>query len=210
MPDRRQAEVPAPLPGRRSAYAHVTGFYSLIYGATGIEQAENDFLAGSDSRLFTRRLSDLLTGRDPRGGNVVLTARPGRPRRRRWPGSATGAARSSRWTRGPVPSWRMASTPVVRPEPDRPAHDPKTIRAAYGKLADDPDDPLLNRAINQRYPPGSTFKVVVAAAALANGRTPGQRDRLPAPLPAAAVDQGAANFGDAPCSGDQGHRSSRR
>src|SRR6185437_1527824 len=56
-----------------STYAPVTGFYSLIYGATGIEQAENDFLSGNDNRLFTRRLSALLTGRDPRGGNVVLT-----------------------------------------------------------------------------------------------------------------------------------------
>ena len=40
-----------------STYAPVTGFYSLIYGATGIEQAENDFLSGNDNRLFTRRLS---------------------------------------------------------------------------------------------------------------------------------------------------------
>ncbi|MGH3621636.1 MAG: penicillin-binding protein 2, partial [Sciscionella sp.] len=51
-------------------YAPVTGYYSVLYGSDGIEQAEDEVLNGSDDRLFVRRLSDLITGRDPRGGNV--------------------------------------------------------------------------------------------------------------------------------------------
>ena len=58
------------------AYAPVTGFYSVRYGATGLERTEDTILNGSDDRLFVRRLSDLITGRDPRGGNVVTTINP--------------------------------------------------------------------------------------------------------------------------------------
>ena len=71
----------------RDTYAHVTGFYSLIYGATGIEQAENDFLSGSDNRLFTRRLSALRQRRahaqpaGPEGGGG-RARQPGRRGRR--------------------------------------------------------------------------------------------------------------------------------
>ena len=54
-------------------YAPVTGFYSVRYGSTGLERAEDEILNGSDDRLFVRRLSDLITGRDPRGGNIVTT-----------------------------------------------------------------------------------------------------------------------------------------
>ncbi|HEX8866990.1 MAG TPA: penicillin-binding transpeptidase domain-containing protein, partial [Lentzea sp.] len=55
------------------AYAQVTGYLSVTYGTSGIERAENDLLNGSDDRLFARRVSALITGRDPVGGNVQLT-----------------------------------------------------------------------------------------------------------------------------------------
>ena len=54
-------------------YAPVTGFDSFVYGPNGIENAENGVLSGDDSRLFTNRLSALLTGRNPSGGSVDLT-----------------------------------------------------------------------------------------------------------------------------------------
>ena len=47
-----------------------------MYGKTGMEAAENDVLAGTDRRLFVRRLADIFTGRDPAGGNVELTLDP--------------------------------------------------------------------------------------------------------------------------------------
>jgi penicillin-binding protein A len=56
-----------------AVYAPATGFYSFIYGSSGIEDAENGVLSGDDSRLFTNRLSALLTGRNPTGGSVDLT-----------------------------------------------------------------------------------------------------------------------------------------
>src|ERR1700759_2914902 len=57
-------------------YAPVTGFYSLVYGASAIEQAEDPVLAGTDYRLFLKRLSDEITGRTPQGGSVELTVNP--------------------------------------------------------------------------------------------------------------------------------------
>ena len=57
-------------------YAPITGYYSVIYGSSGMERASDAVLNGSDDRLFGRRLSDLITGRDPSGGNVVLTIDP--------------------------------------------------------------------------------------------------------------------------------------
>ena len=105
------------LPGQGARTRTVTGFYSLIYGATGMEQAENAFLSGSDNRLFTQRLSALLTGRDPRGGNVVLTlnrrAQEAAVRGLRQPARRGGRARPAD-RRDPGHGQR----PVVRPEPD--------------------------------------------------------------------------------------------
>ena len=53
-------------------YPNVTGYFT-VYTETGIEQSEDDVLSGTDDRLFLRRLADTLTGRQVRGGRVVLT-----------------------------------------------------------------------------------------------------------------------------------------
>ncbi|MDJ0111704.1 penicillin-binding protein 2, partial [Rhodococcus erythropolis] len=64
-------EYPNPYP-----YAPVTGFYSMQYGSAGLERTEDPILNGSDNRLFSQRFFDLVSGRDPRGGNVVTTLNP--------------------------------------------------------------------------------------------------------------------------------------
>jgi len=183
-------------PGGKT-YAPVTGFYSLIYGATGIEQAENDFLSGNDNRLFTRRLSALLTGRDPRGGNVVLTLnQQAQATAVRGLGDRAGAVVAMDPSTGKILA--MASTPSYDPNPIS-SHDPSSIRAAYNKLANDPDDPLLNRAINARYPPGSAFKVIVAAAALQNGRNPDTLLDCPQAYTPPGTRTALHNFGNESC-----------
>jgi penicillin-binding protein A len=184
-------------PGK-ATYAPVTGFYSLIFGATGMEQAENSLLSGSDNRLFTRRLSALLTGRDPRGGDVVLTLNS-RAQQVAMAGLGTrrGAVVALDPTTGAILA--MASTPSYDPNPIA-SHDPSTIRAQYNKLAADPEDPLVNRAINERYPPGSTFKVIVAAAALENGRTPDSLLDCPNAYTLPGTRTQLRNFGNESCS----------
>jgi peptidoglycan glycosyltransferase len=151
-------------------YAGLTGYYSLVYGNTQLERAENDVLAGSDPRLFVRRLADLFTGRDPAGGDVVLTIDPA-VQETAMAGlqGVTGAVVALDPKTGAVLG--MASTPTYDPN-KLSTHDPRAIREYWGQLNQQSPDPRLNRAIGDNYPPGSVFKVVVSAAALTDGYTP--------------------------------------
>ncbi|GAA3997150.1 penicillin-binding protein 2 [Allokutzneria multivorans] len=153
------------------AYAPVTGFYSVSYAPTQLEKAENAILNGSDSALFVRRLSDLITGRDPKGANVETTINAKVQ-------EAAYKAMSDKGFTGSVVALRpdtgeilgMVSTPSY--DPNRIAtHDSSARQKAWVELNDDKEKPMLNRTISENYPPGSTFKLVVAAAALENGLT---------------------------------------
>ena len=156
-------------------YAPVTGYYSLTYGKTGIERAENDLLSGSDPRLVFRRIADLFTGRDPAGGNVELTIDPA-VQKAGMEGlkGVTGAVVALDPKTGAILG--LASTPSFDPN-QLSSHDPKAIRAYKEQLTDDQN---TNQAINQRYSPGSVFKVVVSAAALGTGKYTPQTS-IPAP-----------------------------
>ncbi|MQA35457.1 penicillin-binding protein 2, partial [Modestobacter roseus] len=112
-------------------YAPVTGYYSLIYGREGIEDAANDVLAGTDPRLAFRRLTDIFTGRDPAGGNVELTIDPAVQQ-----AAMDGLAGLDDGLAGAVvaldPSTGailgLASTPTYDPN-QLSSHDPQAIRA---------------------------------------------------------------------------------
>jgi penicillin-binding protein A len=153
------------------AFAPITGFYSVRYGARALERSEDEILNGSDDRLFVRRLSDLITGRDPRGGNIQTTVDP------RVQQAAYDAMTSANYT-GSVVALRpqtgeilaMVSTPSYDPNPMA-SHDSDEQEKAWTSYNDDKRKPVLNRAISETYPPGSTFKLVVAAAALEDGAT---------------------------------------
>jgi len=158
-------------------YAAVTGYHSLIYNNSQLERAENDLLAGTDARLTFRRLADMFTGRDPAGGDVVLTLDPA-VQEAAMAGleGVTGAVVALDPSSGAILG--MASTPSY--DPTRlSSHDPADIRAYWDELEATSPDPRLNRAIGDNYPPGSLFKVIVSAAALEDGRTP--ETVIPAP-----------------------------
>jgi peptidoglycan glycosyltransferase len=156
------------------AYAPVTGFYSLQYSSSGLERAEDSVLNGSDQRLFGRRLADFFTGRDPRGGNVDTTIKP-QVQQAAWDAMKDGCG-------GPCKGSVVAlepSTGKILAMVSSPSYDPNLLAthnmeeqsATWQRLRDDPDSPLLNRAISETYPPGSTFKVITTAAALEHGAT---------------------------------------
>jgi peptidoglycan glycosyltransferase len=185
-------------------YAAVTGYYSLVYSRTQIEQAENDLLAGSDPRLFVRRLADLFTGRDPAGGDVVLTLDPA-VQQAAMSGleGVTGAVVALDPTTGAVLG--MASTPTYDPT-QLSSHDPEAIRDYWEQLNQQSPDPRLNRAIGDNFPPGSLFKVIVSAAALAGGDyTPDTVIPAPDVLTLPNTNTTLENFGGSICdpSGEQ-------
>ncbi len=152
------------------AYAPVTGFYSMQYGSTGIERSEDPILNGSDNRMFGRRFFDMVSGRDPRGGNVVTTLNPAVQQVAYDQLSAkgyTGSVVAIEPSTGAILA--MASTPSYDPN-TLAGHDGAQGTKSWEELNADPHKPMVNRAISQTYPPGSTFKVVLTAAALSTGK----------------------------------------
>ncbi|HSF34984.1 MAG TPA: penicillin-binding protein 2 [Nocardioides sp.] len=151
-------------------YAPITGYFSW-YGQTGVESSQNAVLAGDDSRLFVTRLVDLLSNSDPKGGNVQLTA-DAAAQDAAWagleslPGDAQGAVVALEPTTGRVLA--MASTPTFDPNQFA-SHDFGEVADLSKELNADPSEPLINRAIGTTLPPGSTFKLVTAAAAIESG-----------------------------------------
>jgi len=167
VPSKDQYKYLRKYPGDK-VYAHVTGYYSTVYGPHGLEATENDLLSGTSDQLFYRRISDLLTGKEPAGAQVELTINP-KAQQAAWKGlgNQRGAVVALNPKTGDILA--MVSKPSF--DPDQLAtHDRNDAVAAYKKLNADPDEPLTNRAIGgDLYPPGSTFKLVTSAAALANG-----------------------------------------
>jgi peptidoglycan glycosyltransferase len=179
-------------------YAPVTGYYSpLVYGDTGLEQAENAVLAGSDPRLTLFRLGDLFTGRDPAGGNVELTLQPA-VQQAAMEGLAgvTGAAVALDPRTGAILG--LASTPTFDPA-QLSSHEPAAIREYRSQLG---EAELRNHATSDLYPPGSIFKVIVSAAALASGDyTPETAVPAPDVLTLPGTQTTLKNFGDSSCNG---------
>jgi peptidoglycan glycosyltransferase len=185
-------------------YAPVTGYYSVLFGQRALEKAENDVLAGTDPRLALRRLGDIFTGRDPSGGNIELTLDPA-TQQAAMDGlnGATGAVVALDPTTGKILA--LASTPSYDPN-QLSSHDPAAMRAYQESItpaegSKDPD-PTTNQATSERYPPGSIFKVVVSAAALASGKyTPETTVPAPDQLALPGSSRPLINYNGESCNG---------
>jgi peptidoglycan glycosyltransferase len=158
----------------KQPYAPVIGYKPVNGAATGIERSEDEFLAGTSDKLFADRLSDMFTGDSSSGGNVVLTLNT-KAQATAWKeltGNERGVTKGSAVAIDPRTGavQALVSMPSFDPNPLA-SHDPKVVQAAYNELNKDKDQPLLNRALSQTYPPGSTFKTIITAAALADGYT---------------------------------------
>ncbi|MGZ4436689.1 MAG: peptidoglycan D,D-transpeptidase FtsI family protein [Nocardioidaceae bacterium] len=153
-------------------YAALTGYYSYIYGRNAVELTQNDILSGSDPRLFVNRVVDLVGNAEPKGGSVSLTINPAAQTaafdglRALGPGTK-GAAVALDPSTGKILA--MATTPTYDPN-KLSGHNFDTMQKNYKQLSSNTNGPMLNRAIQETYPPGSTFKLVTAAAALSSGQ----------------------------------------
>lgn len=183
-------------------FAHVTGYYSVVYGRTGIERAENEVLNGSADSLFLSRLQDLVTGRQPQGGAVELTIDPAVQRAARDAlGDQRGAVVALDPRTGAVLA--MVSHPTFDPNVLA-GHDTAAVNEAYEALLAADGNPLINRAIaGDTYPPGSVFKLVTAAAALESGDYRADTEVFaPTELDLPLTSRTISNFGGTSCSPD--------
>ncbi|GAA4521931.1 MULTISPECIES: peptidoglycan D,D-transpeptidase FtsI family protein [Nonomuraea] len=185
-------------------YAHVTGFFSPE-SESAIERSENDLLDGSSADLLLQRGIDLFTGEPTRGANVDLTINPEAQK------AAYDALRES-GKRGAVVAIEpktggilaMVSLPTYDPA-ELSGTNKSEVFGRYDELAKDKSQPLLNRTIENTYPPGSTFKVVTAAAFLEDDSSRGADTTVDAPqvldLPNTTAD--LPNYGGAACGSGQ-------
>ena len=141
-------------------FAHAVGYSYTRYGRAGLEAARNDALSGTTNELGT--IFDRLSGGQPEGDDVVTTLDPAAQRI---------ALQGLNGRKGAVVALDP-QTGAIKVMASVPGYDPNDIPkpGEFAKLNRDPDAPLLNRATQAGYPPGSTFKVVTAIAAMDSGR----------------------------------------
>ena len=161
-------------------YSHVTGWFSY-FSQTGVEESQNDVLSGDDSLLFVTRLVDLLSNSTPKGGSVQLTLDPAAQDAafaglEAVPGDAEGAVVALEPSSGKILA--MVSSPSYDPNLLA-SHDFGEVSDTAKRLGAEESEPLLNRAIQTTLPPGSTFKIVTAAAALESGNYAGPDALVP-------------------------------
>ena len=144
-------------------FAHVTGYFSFTYGTDGVERTYAADLAGRSARVRLNRLGEALTNQE-RTANITLTLRKSVQQAA---AVALGARRGTVVALEPATGAVLAlySSPSYDPNPLS-AHDQKSVRTVWQGHETNPIKPLLPRAYRERYAPGSTFKIVTAAAAL--------------------------------------------
>lgn len=140
-----------------STYGHPIGYSFIEYGNSEFEAFHNSELIGDDNEFST--IFDELRGKDPVGNDVFTSIDP----------DAQATAFSML---GDSPGAVVAiepSTGAIKAMVSVPPFDPNSVPTDFSALNQDPGSPMLNRVTQGQYPPGSTFKLVTAAAALDSG-----------------------------------------
>jgi peptidoglycan glycosyltransferase len=149
---------------QRGLAAHVVGYSTQVRSRAGLERSENDFLTGSNLNLNTvvETTLDKLRGSTVEGNDLITTIRPGAQRIAL---NALGGRCGGAVALEP-------STGKVLVSVSSPTYDPNLIEENFGAAARPKFGcaPLINRVTAGLYAPGSSFKVVTAAAALDSGQ----------------------------------------
>ena len=139
-------------------FAHAVGYSFTRYGRAGLERSRNQALSGKTNELGT--IFDRLSGSGPEGQDVRTTLDPRAQR---------AAIQGLNGRKGAVVALDP-QTGAIKVMASIPDYNPNDIPQSFSRLNHDPDAPLLNRTTQAGYPPGSTFKVVTAIAAMDSGR----------------------------------------
>jgi len=147
-------------------FAPVTGFFSFTLGSAGVEKTYNDELAGRTRDLAFQDLGDLFVDKD-RVGNLTLSVRADL---QRIAAEQLGDRQGSVVALDPRSGEILAMVSFPTYDPNVLAdHDTAVAAEAQRALDADPEKPRLVRAYQDRFFPGSTFKVVTATAGLSSG-----------------------------------------
>ena len=176
-------------------YAHLTGFYSIVYGRAGLEETTNDLLVGEAPEAALRNISAYLSGREQQGDDVVLTIQP----------EVQEAARDALGNREGAVVALDPQTGGLLAAYANPTYDPNKLssfdRGAVTEYWEGSEQQRRNGALREIYPPGSTFKLVTAAAALEDGVTPETTFPDPQTYTPPQTTVGIPNFGGGLCNG---------
>lgn len=181
--------------------ADVTGYFTFAFGATQVERTHGDVLTGSTTEQQIRGLGDLLTGGTGSTGTVELAIRH----------DAQEAAQFLLGGRSGSISVIEPRTGAIRAMYSNPTFDPNTFVNADFEVAqqiitdlqNEPGSPLLAQAYQERYMPGSTFKVMTTGIALESGIAdlatvfPDEREWVPP-----QTDDPIQNYNASLCGGD--------
>ena len=178
-------------------YAHITGYYSFLYGADGVEQTYNSQLTGK--KLPIRKISDLLTNRQTTG-NVTLTINSHLQQVAQSAlGTKVGSVIAMDPSTGAIEA--MWSAPSYDPSPLS-AHDMTVERQAWSAYTTNQFEPMLARAYRRSNPPGSTFKVVTSAAVFDHKPAlAGKFYPYASQIPLPQTDKTLSNFNHETCGG---------
>jgi penicillin-binding protein A len=147
-------------------FAHIVGYSTQSRSRSGLEASENDYLTGSNANLHTvlNTTLDRIRGATIKGNDLWLTLRPGAQRL---------AMEQLAGNCGSVVALDPR-TGALLVSASRPTFDPNLVESNFAAINNirascSPAAPLLNRATDGLFTPGSTFKVVTASAALDTG-----------------------------------------
>ena len=150
-------------------FANVVGYWSSRFGASGIEIGQNNNLSGTGEPETLDELLNQFSGGPETGNNVTLTLDPELQR------AAYEELARSNTGRGAVAAFDPETGETLALA-TYPSYDPNVIvEEGFEQVSNEPNEPLLDRSTQGLYPPGSTFKVITAAAALEAGVQPTDR-----------------------------------
>jgi peptidoglycan glycosyltransferase len=149
-----------------AAFTHVIGYSSLRFGSTGLERAWEDVLVGqTDPNPIRDLVSDILN-RQPQPRDLTLTIDK---RLQDFAAAELGADPGAVVALDPISGEILAMVSVPSFDATAISGNPDAAQAPMDQLRNDPAEPLLARARQGRYVPGSIMKVFTAAAALDAG-----------------------------------------
>ncbi|KAA9379136.1 penicillin-binding protein 2 [Microbispora cellulosiformans] len=183
-------------------FTHVVGWFAPE-SAAGIESAMGRYLDGSHPDLVVRRAIDMVSGKPAKGASVDLTLNT-KAQEIAYKDLASTGKRGAVVAIEPKTGkiLTMVSVPSYDPNPLATASKEK-VNKAYNKLDKDGDKPLLNRAIDLTYAPGSTFKTVTSAAYLSDDSSRDENTQVDAPdsLPLPGTSISLPNYHGESCGG---------